>query len=109
MKNILRTQGFTLIEIIVALAIIALIATAFFPLITQSFASIYRSGNDDKSLYQLQQKTENGSVGTVVNAAGLTIGFQNGSSITVPGSTYSVHQNATGRQLTIIYFQPATD
>lgn len=106
MKIIFRTQGFSLVEIIVALALIGLIATAFFPLITYSYKNIYSVGNDDKSLYQLQQKMENSSAWTEINTDGINIEFTNGTIIKVPGSTYSIQQNASGRQLTIIYFQP---
>jgi len=106
MKNIFKNQGFSLVEIIVSLTLIGLIATAFFPVITYSYTNIYRAGNDHKSLYQLQQKIENNSERTEINADGITIDFTNGTSIVVPGSTYNVQQSTNNRQLTIIYFQP---
>lgn len=106
MKFFLNTQGFSLIEILVSLVLIGLIATAFFPVIIYSYKNIYSSGDADNSLYQLQQKMENGTERTEIDATGITIEFPEKPSIEVRGTTYSVHQNANGRQLTIIYFQP---
>jgi len=51
MKNfLLKNKGFTLVEVIVSMAILALIATAFVPLFGFSFTNIFSYGERDKAM-----------------------------------------------------------
>ena len=49
-KLIKNSKGFTLVEVIVSMAILALIATAFVPLFGFSFTSIFSYGERDKAM-----------------------------------------------------------
>jgi len=51
-------KGFSLVEILVALTILLIIATAFLSLYTQSYLGIAYSGHKNKALYEAQQEIE---------------------------------------------------
>ncbi len=51
-------EGFSLVEILVALSIFFVIAMAFLALYTKSFSDIIYSGNKNKALYRVQQELE---------------------------------------------------
>lgn len=51
-------EGFTLIELIVSIAILAIIIIAFMPLFSFSFVNTFRSGNQSEAVYQNQSLLE---------------------------------------------------
>lgn len=106
MKNKLENRGFTLVEIIMSLTIIALIAAAFSQLFVQSYKTIFSSGREWAARYQIQQQIETGNdtVETKISTVPLLIKFT-GLDIEAPGTTYRVQQTVGKRQITIDYFR----
>lgn len=51
-------DGFSLVEILVALSIFFIIVFAFLALYTKSFSDVVYSGNKNKALYRAQQELE---------------------------------------------------
>ncbi len=59
MKALMKNRrGFTLIELIVSIAILAIIIIAFMPLFSFSFVNTFRSGNQSEAVYQNQSLLE---------------------------------------------------
>lgn len=63
--NKVLQKGFTLIEIIVSIAILGIIAVAFLPLISSSISGIFRPGQRAEALFQAQSKLENPPAGNI--------------------------------------------
>lgn len=63
-----KQKGFTLIEILVAIAILGIMAAAFLPLLTNSMSGIFWTGHREGLLYRAQSKLETftGSTSTTV-------------------------------------------
>lgn len=55
MKN---NKGFTLVEVIVAMAVGAIVAVVFIPLLTEQFKHIYETGYKSKATYYAVKKAE---------------------------------------------------
>lgn len=53
------SSGVTLIEIIVAIAILSILFISFLLLFTESFANIFSAGNKSEALFTVQSKLEN--------------------------------------------------
>lgn len=51
-------QGFTLVEILVAVIILSVIIVAFMPMFTNSVANIYTAGNRSEARFQVQEVIE---------------------------------------------------
>ena len=114
-------EGFTLIEIIVAVAILGLITVAFLPLLSNSISGIFSSGQRAEMLYQAQSKLETFSgtdaVGTVykTNSNGSiekTVTTQHGIAITnldggtVIGKFQKVTETHNGQSVSLYMFMP---
>lgn len=54
-----NNRGFSLIELLIALSIFVIIASAFLLLYTKSFSDIFHSGHKNEALYEIQQELEN--------------------------------------------------
>lgn len=71
-------NGFTLVEIILSIAILGIIAVAFLPIFTTGIKGIANSGSRSKSSYQAQDAIElKQSIGASSTSAPLTIVFPN--------------------------------
>lgn len=77
MKNCIKKKnGFTLIEVIVSIALLAIIATAFMTLLSNSYADIFISGSKSDALFQAQKEVEfNMAVGTTESSDNLVIEY----------------------------------
>lgn len=53
------SSGVTLIEIIIALALLSVILIAFLLLFTESFTNIFSAGNKSEALFTIQRELEN--------------------------------------------------
>lgn len=58
-KKKYHQQGFSVVEIIISLAVIAMLAIYIIPFLTNSFLGISNIGNRSKALYQAQNVLEN--------------------------------------------------
>ncbi len=58
MRAIKKQDGFTLIEVIVAVVILLIIATVFVPIFRTSFVNIFTYGQKDKAMALASEKTE---------------------------------------------------
>ncbi len=58
MSFLKREEGFTLTEIMVALAVLTIIIFAFTTLFTSSFSGIFRAGRKSASLYAAQKEMD---------------------------------------------------
>jgi prepilin-type N-terminal cleavage/methylation domain-containing protein len=54
-KQLGQHKGMTLVEVVVAIAIIGIIATAFVPLFASSVLQVFRSGDRSEALYDAQE------------------------------------------------------
>lgn len=52
-------SGFTLVEIVVALAVLMILLVPFTFLFTSSFTNIFAAGNKNQALYDVQKELEN--------------------------------------------------
>lgn len=65
MKKLVNEKGFSLVEVIVAMAILMIIITAFTALFTGSFSGIFTAGRKSEALYRAQSDMD-----AVINSAG---------------------------------------
>ncbi len=65
MLKIVNEKGFSLVEVIVAMAILMIIITAFTALFTGSFSGIFTAGRKSEALYRAQSDMD-----AVINSAG---------------------------------------
>ena len=99
----LRQKGFTLIEIVVTIAILGIMVVAFLPLLSNSTSGIFRSGQRGYALYQAQTKIENSTLGTVTGKT-VTISPPSGISISIAGNIRTVTDN--GNTVSLYIFEP---
>lgn len=80
------TRGFTLIEIIISIAILGIIVVALLPVFTAGFKGIASAGNKSKTSYQSQDLTEvKIAEGAASSSTSLTIVFPGVASVTMDG------------------------
>ena len=96
-KNI-HQKGVTLIEVILSIALLAIISIAFFTMFTNGLVDISKSGSKSISHYEAQDNMEsniNSSVDLQNNAATSTINIR----LTFPANYYDI----SGRQIDVPY------
>ena len=100
-------RGFTLIEIIIAIALLGIISVAFLSMFSTGFSIISKAGRRTTSGFSTQTKVEDalnlGTAGTVISASGLNITLPDGSIINGAGKTETITTN----QVTITYYVPS--
>lgn len=113
-KTFLNTGGFTLIEIVVSLMILGIIAVAFLPVFSNSFAHIMSAGKRSKADYAAQKAIENRLAGsgatfdhinTSENTTVLTIDL-GPETIVVQGKTVNVTYDDGKQKVTLTTFIP---
>ncbi|GAB6182086.1 hypothetical protein JCM14036_34050 [Desulfotomaculum defluvii] len=62
-KPVRNIKGFTLMEIMIAMSVIAIIIAAFAPLLSSSYSAIFSAGRQSNTLYTIQQKLESDIAG----------------------------------------------
>ncbi len=113
MKN---TKGFTLIEIILAMALFAIILVAFLSIFTTGQINIFRGGKRSQNTYQIQQTAESiistNSIGAYTStnpsatatASSLQIVFPLVTTLDIPGNTITIqYTHANIPQQMVIY------
>lgn len=74
--NVKRKRGFTLIEIILAIAIIGILAVTFIPLFTSGYIMITKNGETSDNLFKKQDELEQKiAVGATTGSSILTVDF----------------------------------
>jgi len=101
----LSEKGFTIVEIVVAVAILAIMVVSFTQLFTGSFSGIYSAGYKSGSQYTTQEVMENVIAGSSVGGTGINventavndfnIQFPGGLIIPVPGNEVNVSVSYT--------------
>lgn len=98
--------GLTLIEILIGLAILAVMALSFTALFTSSFAGIFSAGRKSTALFQAQQQMEQKIAGGTSGNTPLTITLPDLTTIQVQGEILSVPYSYEDKTGTIISFIP---
>ena len=104
MKNITSNQAFTLIEMIISLAIIAILLIAGASILSTTLVIIANEGNDTELLYQAQDAMEKLTAGEISNLGShyplLSLNFNANKTVTMASgaNTYTV----TGKYYEIV-------
>lgn len=89
-------RGFSLIELLVSMAIFLIMAVGFIPLLTQSYSTIFTSGAKNKAILHAQKDLERKlTTGTTTSSITLDITFTNGVNVVtfpVEGEMVSVNK-----------------
>ena len=105
------SNGFSLIELILAMSMIGLLVAIFFPLIANSFYGIISIGHRNQVIYQVQQDVENNSnlfTSTTTQSVPQIISFPSAgiSNLTVTGQLATINKNSTTYPYSIRIFKP---
>lgn len=101
----MKKKGMTLIEIIIAIAIIAIIAISIFPIFTMGLVTINSAGNRSEAQYKTQAEIENDLSKSPSEEDTLNIDIP-GLDICVKGELKTKITNINGSQVSITYFKP---
>ena len=91
-------KGFTLIEVILSMALLAIISTAFLTMFTSSIIDISNSGKKSASHYTAQSKIEN-NINDSGSLSGNVVTSTISITLTFPTSSYDIN----GRQINVPY------
>lgn len=95
-KLFYRQQGFTLVEVLVSLAILSILIIGFLPIITGSFQQIVAAGDRTQSLFKAQQTIEVRIVDEIVfKGAEIPIVMEDGRSFSIKGGMVEADQLQT--------------
>lgn len=110
-----KSRGFTLIEVIVSIAILAVIVTAFSGMFLSSIKTIAKSGNRSNGDYEAQRVMEEkisnplsgseGNIDTTVESTNISI-IINSREITVPGKVIKTEFNDGRTEVLLTTFVP---
>lgn len=104
MKKLVSKKGFTLLEIIIGIALFGIISISIIPLFTYGFIHINRSGNRSVALYEIQRTIEtNGVINPTSQTLTLIFDDRN---IDIEINTYEVEEvyDKNGNKVSIFYF-----
>jgi len=102
-----KEEGFTLVEIIIALTILFIVIISFTILFTTGFSGIFGAGRKSEALYKAQEEMDNTIIRGAENLASepLNIKFDN-INIDVSGEEIEVYYEYEGRTGVLHYFVP---
>ena len=101
----LNDKGFTLVEILVAILLIAIIASAMLPLFTYGYTQIVRTGDRTEALYESQSIIETDSA-SAPDQEVIRFTFE-GKAIDMEINVYDVENTygSNGNTTTLYYFE----
>lgn len=101
-------KGMTLIEIIVALAILGILSVSFLTLFTMGFMGIAGAGHRSRAQYDAQMKVEEdlNPVAAVPGIEVLKINIPGYGEATVSGSLETESTVVNGKRVNITFFKP---
>jgi len=108
MDGFKKEEGFTIIEVLIALTILVIIIFSFTTLYTTSFTGIFRAGDKSEALFDLQEEIDNAIAegpSSEFEEATLTIKFDN-EEVTVSGKPKHIVQEYEDRSVDLFYFLP---
>jgi len=103
------SQGFSFIELIIAMCIIGLLAAVFLPVITNSFFGIRSAGQNNQVIDQVQQDVENELLTpTTESGDHQTISFPSAgiNDVVVYGKIVPITSTSAVHPVTITIFKP---
>lgn len=104
MKRLQRKQGFTLIEVLIAMAIISLIAVVSLPMFTMGMKSVESSEGNSEDLFAIQSKIENSQIDPG-QGSDMTLSFEfSGYPVDIPVKLYDVRLSPEDH-VSITYFE----
>lgn len=110
MKMFTRDDGFTIVEVLVALAILMIIIFSFTLLFTSSFSGIARAGKVSEELFRAQKDMDNkiveADVSEDVSEIEIIFPGENLDPVTVDGRIKQVPYQHEERSGTLFYFLP---
>ncbi len=93
-KKLFNKSGLTYVELLVALALLALIVVCFTPMLLTSYESLYKAGEKTEAVYNSQQQIEEGlAVRSSTTTTDLAINFKKNT------ETVFENINVTGRKI----------
>ncbi|QZY56983.1 type IV pilus modification PilV family protein [Crassaminicella profunda] len=106
MKILSDKKGFTLIEIIISLAILGIIVVSFTTTFTSSFSGIFSSGKKSQALHQAQIQMDRKINSVTTGSDTLNIKFLGISQITVLGKKEIVNVEYKDHNVSLTTFIP---
>jgi prepilin-type N-terminal cleavage/methylation domain-containing protein len=105
-----KKKGFTLIELIVAIAILGILCIAFLPMFVQGFKAIATAGRRSKANYDTQKNVEKDIDDRLVSAGAdslrITSSMDSTFFVDVPGEEKTETTTFEGRNVVITFFMP---
>ena len=106
MNTLSQEKGFSLIEVLVALAILMISIFAFTTLFTTSFQGIFRAGHKSEAMFEAQEKIDQAiAAGTNSGADNISIVF-NDLTINLSGEEFEIDYPYDDYSGKLIYFLP---
>ncbi len=106
--HITNNSGMTLLEIIIAIAILGIMSIGLLSMFTTSFKFIANAGNRSIATYDAKSLVESAlnQKNTDSLAPGITIKFHDNSTITAPGKVLQKTHTENGATSDVYLFQP---
>ncbi|SHE28665.1 prepilin-type N-terminal cleavage/methylation domain-containing protein [Alkalibacter saccharofermentans] len=107
-----KNEGFTIVEVIVSIAIISILLIAGMYILSGSLTTIANKGEDTRLLYEAQEAMEKLVSGTIVDvssypnlyllkdsSATLPMEGPGGVVVNIPGTLYIIYENGTSNEI----------
>lgn len=108
-KRILtNSKGMTLLEVLLAVAIMGIISMGVLTMFTSSFRFIVRAGDRSVATYEAKSDAEQALTqkNTDLGASGVVITFSDGTTVTGPGKIQQASETVNGVTVDVPYLQP---
>ena len=100
-------KGFSLVEIVVAMAILSIVAAIFLTLMTFSAGMIFTAGNKSEQIFETQGEVDNKIVTSDTDTSvSVTVNVTFPDSVIIPVAGERLEEDYEGFSGSIIYFLP---